>query len=147
MSVQSAESLAPASRIWQTGLLAAVIAAAVNVVVYLIAAALGIPFNITPPDMPSPPFAVAVIAATFIGVMLGTLVFSLMPRFSQRPVSTFRTVAIIVLVLSFAQPLLLMTGMMPGAPVVGLPTVLVLEIMHVVAGVVAIWMLTNRARA
>jgi hypothetical protein len=70
-----------------------------------------------------------------------------MPRFSQWPISTFRIVAIIALVLSFAQPLLLTSGMMPTAAPVGIGTILVLELMHIVAGVAAIYLLTTRGRA
>jgi uncharacterized membrane protein len=87
----------------------------------------------------------AVIFATAIGILLGTLLFQVMPRFSKKPVSTWRMVAIIALVLSFAQPLLLMTGAMgPAAPI---STVVVLELMHLIAGVVTIYLLTTRAQA
>ena len=147
VSSGSVERLAPAGRIWQAGLLAAVIAAVINVVLYLIAQAAGVNFNFMPADMPAPPFAFAVIFATFVGVLLGTLGFTLMPRFSQRPISTFRIVAIVALVLSFAQPLLLTSGMMPTAAPVGIGTILVLELMHIVAGVAAIYLLTSRGRA
>jgi lysylphosphatidylglycerol synthetase-like protein (DUF2156 family) len=147
VATQSDERLAPAGRIWQTGLLAAAVAAVINLVIYFIAQAAGVNFNFMPPEMPAPPFAMAVIFATFVGVLLGTLVFSLMPRFSQRPVSTFRIVAIVALVLSFAQPFLLTTGMMPTAGPVGIGTVLVLELMHLVAGAAAIYFLTTRGRA
>lgn len=142
----STESIAALGRVWQTGLLAASAASAANLVIYFITSALGVSFDFMPEGMPAPPFFMAVIFATFVGVLAGTLLFSLMPRFSRRPVSTFRTVAIIALVLSFAQPLMLLTGILPG-PSVGINTVLVLEIMHVVAGVIAIWLLTTRARA
>ncbi|GAB4530738.1 MAG: hypothetical protein OHK0046_51480 [Anaerolineae bacterium] len=147
MSVMSTEQLAAPSRVWQTGLLAAVLASVANVVLYLIADAAGVEFAVTPEDVPAPPFALAVIFATFVGILLGTFVLTLMPRFSQRPISTFRTVAIVALVLSFIQPLMLLTGMLPTPNEVELDTVLVLELMHVIAGGIAIYLLTTRTRA
>jgi hypothetical protein len=139
------EQLAAPGKIWITGLIAAVVATIGNLILYFITNALGVSFNIAPPGVPAPPFAIAVISATFIGVLLGTLVFSLMPRFTKRPITNFRTVAIIALVLSFIQPLFLLTGAMGPAP--SIATILVLEVMHIVAGVSAIYFLTTRARA
>lgn len=141
------EQLAPAGRIWQTGLMAGVIAAVANVIVYAIANALGVGFNIMPADMPAPPFAAAVVVSSILFILVGTFVFTQMPRFSKRPVSTFRTVAIVALVLSFLQPLILLTGMLPSAEPVTIGTVLTLEVMHVIAGVIAIGLLTTRGRA
>ncbi|MCE7947086.1 MAG: hypothetical protein DYG88_06630 [Chloroflexi bacterium CFX4] len=141
------EGLAPARQIWQVGILAAVVAAVLNVVVYFIASALGANFTFFPPEIPAPPFPLVVVGTTVIGVLAGTFVYTLMPRFSKRPVSTFRTVAIVVLVLSFAQPLLLVTGVFPVPEPIGIGTILALEIMHVIAGVLCIWLLTTRARA
>ncbi|MCS7071926.1 MAG: DUF6069 family protein [Anaerolinea sp.] len=143
----SQEQLAPAGRVWRVGAIAAAIAAVVNVIIWLIASVLGVPFNISPPQLPPIPFAIPVVLATVVGVLAGTLVLTLMPRFSQRPITTFRTVAIIALVLSFAQPLLLLTGAMPTSGPVGIETIIVLEIMHVAAGAVAIYFLTTRTRA
>ncbi len=141
------EVLAPARQIWQVGILAAVVAAILNAIVYLIASALGVTFAFFPPEIPTPPFLLVAVGATVVGVLAGTFVYTLMPRFSKRPISTFRTVAIVVLVLSFAQPLLLLTGLFPVPEPVGIGTILALEIMHIVAGVACIGLLTTRARA
>ncbi|MDZ4769655.1 MAG: DUF6069 family protein [Chloroflexota bacterium] len=141
------ERIAPAARVWTIGVTAAVIASVINVIIYAIASALGVTFNISPAGMPPIPFAVIVVGATVIGVLVGTLVFTLMPRFTQRPVSLFRTVAIVVLILSLAQPLLLMTGMMPTPEPVTIGTIIALELMHIAAGATAIYLLTTRARA
>jgi hypothetical protein len=144
-SALPAERLAPAGRVWMNGLIAGIIAAVANLVVYFIASALGVTFNIMPPDMPAPPFALAVAFSSILFILIGTFVLTLMPRFSQRPISTWRTVAIVALVLSLAQPLALLTGMMGPPPAIS--TIIVMEIMHVVAGVIAIYWLTTRARA
>ncbi len=146
MNSATTETLAPAGRIWMTGLLAGVIAGIANLVIYFIANALGVAFNIAPPDLPAPPFPLMVVLISIVFILIGTFVLTLMPRFSQRPISTWRTVAIVALVLSFLQPLLLLTGM-GGMPTAGLNTVIVLEIMHLVAGIVAIYLLVTRARA
>jgi hypothetical protein len=145
MTMDAVERIAPTGKVWQTGLLAVVVAAVLNLIVYVIASALGVTFNITPPEMPAPPFALAVIFATAVGVLLGTLLFWQMPRFSKKPVTTWRMVAIIALVLSLIQPLILLTGAM--GPAASISTVIVLEIMHLIAGGVAIYLLTTRARA
>ncbi|MBC8098794.1 MAG: hypothetical protein H7Y11_05085 [Armatimonadetes bacterium] len=146
MNTTMQEQIAAPGKVWQIGLLAAAIASVGNLIVYAIASALGVTFNITPPNIPAPPFAMAVVFATVFGVLAGTLLFTLMPRFSQRPVTTWRIIAIVVLVLSLAQPLLLLgTFMTPEPAAIG--TVLALELMHIVAGVVTIVLLTSRARA
>jgi hypothetical protein len=148
-STTPVEKLAPAGRIWQTGLLAGGVAAIGNLIVYFIAQALGVNFNfITPPaGTTAPPFALAVVMASLIGVLLATLVFWLMPRLTQRPITIYRIVAVVALVLSFAQPFSLNMGMIPGAGPVGIETIIALNLMHLVAGVSAIYFLTTRARA
>jgi hypothetical protein len=139
------ETLAPAGRIWTTGLIAGVVAGIANLVIYFIASALGVPFNIAPPDVPAPPFALMVVIVSILFILIGTFVLTLMPRFSKRPISTWRTVAIVALVLSLGQPLLLLTGMMGPPPPIS--TVISLGIMHIVAGVIAIYFLTTRTHA
>lgn len=149
MTAVSTEKLAPAGRIWTAGLVAGAIAGAANLAVYFIASALGVPFNIAPPGLPAPPFPLMVVLISMVGALLGTGVLLLMPRFSQRPISTWRIVAIVALVLSFLQPLLLVSGMsgMGGMVQAGWNTILALETMHIVAGIVAIVILTRRAAA
>ncbi len=143
----TAERLTPSGHIWQTGLLAGAIASVGNLILYAIASALGVSFNFLPADIPAPPFALAVVAATMVGAVLGTLLLTLMPRFTPRPLTRWRQIAIIALVLSFFQPLLLTSGVMPTPAPVELATIVVLEIMHVLAGVTIIYLLTTRARA
>lgn len=141
------EQLVSNGRIWQTGVLAAAVASIVNVIIWLVASAIGIPFNISPPQLPPIPFAIPVVMATTVGVLAGTLLLTLLPRFSRRPITSFRTVAIIALVASLAQPLLLTSGVMPLSEPVGLATIVALEVMHIVAGVITIYFLTTRTRA
>ena len=66
------------------------------------------------------------------------MVFTIVALLSRWPIRTFRIVAAVVLVLSFATPLTI-----PGAP---LSMILTLELMHVVAAVIITGMLTTLAR-
>jgi hypothetical protein len=56
---------------------------------------------------------------------------------------TWRIVAIVGLVLSFSNPFMLLTGSMPGFPVPTASTVAVMLLMHVIAGISAIYFMTN----
>lgn len=118
--------------------LAAGVAALANAVLYFIADALGaFPDSVLVTN--GQPMSVApVILSSIVGVLGGALVFALLGRFARRPLTVFRIVALIVLVLSFAQPFFI-----AGA---GLDYRLWLLAMHVVAGVIAIALLTGLAR-
>ena len=87
-----------------------------------------------------PLVAVDVVTATVLGMLVAVLVFAAISRFrGARAERTWQVVAAVVLVLSFAAPI---TGI-PGAP---LRYVLALVAMHIVAGVLAIWMLPALTR-
>lgn len=145
MTIDAVERIAPTSKVWQTGILALVVSAVINLVLYFVASALSIPFDVLPPGVPAPPFALAIIFATSLTTLIGTLLFWQMPRFSKKPISTWRMVAIGVVLLSLVSPLsLLMGGDRPVAPI---STLIVLEAMHILTGAVAIYFLTTRARA
>jgi len=119
--------------------LAAVSAAVANAVVYFVASALGA----MPQDFVvqgSGPITLApVVFSSLIGAAGATVVFAIVALLARRPIRTFRIVAAVVLVLSFATPLTI-----PGAP---LSMILTLELMHVVAAVIIAGMLTTLARA
>jgi hypothetical protein len=91
-----------------------------------------------------------VFAATAIQVAIGVGVFALMGKFARRPISTFRTVAIVVLLLSFLQPIMgglglfvpPISGNVSFAPAI----VISMMLMHIVAGLFTIWVLTTQAR-
>jgi hypothetical protein len=111
-----------------------------NVLVYFVASALGwMPVTYINPQLGRPIGVGEVVGATLPGAVGATIVFALLARFTRRPVTIFRIVAVIVLVLSFLSPLAL-----PGAP---LSLILSLEIMHVVAAAVIVGVLTMRASA
>jgi hypothetical protein len=127
-------------KIWLTGLLAAAISAVANAIIFFVAAATGLlDTNFVMQPLGQTMTVFPVIISSFVGVLVGTAVFAALAKFTSRPISIFRIVAIVALVLSLAQPLLIQ-----GAPVSFLLT---LEVMHIVAGVIAIYLLTTRTRA
>jgi hypothetical protein len=119
--------------------LAAVSAAVANAVVYFVASALGaMPQDFVVQD--SGPLTLApVVLSSLIGAAGAAVIFTLVALLARRPIRTFRIVAAVVLMLSFATPLTI-----PGAP---LSVILTLELMHVVAAVIITGMLTTLARA
>ena len=123
--------------LWATPL-AAVAATVGNAVLYFIASALGaMPQDFVVQD--SGPITVTpVVLSSLIGTAGAAVVFAIVALLSRWPIRTFRIVAAVVLVLSFATPLTI-----PGAP---LSMILTLELMHVVAAVIITGMLTTLAR-
>lgn len=132
------DSVALERLLW-VGPLAAASVAIANAVVYVVASALGT----MPQDFiveGSGPITLApVVLSSLIGAAGATVVFAVVALLAQRPIRTFRIVAAVVLMLSFATPLTI-----PGAP---LSMILTLELMHVVAAVLITGMLTTLARA
>ena len=124
--------------LWATPL-AAVATAIANAVIYFIASAL----DTMPQDFVvqgSGPITLApVVLSSLIGAAGAAVVFTVVALLSRRPIWTFRIVAAVVLVLSFATPLTI-----PGAPI---SMILTLELMHVVAAVIITGMFTTLARA
>lgn len=114
-------------------------AALANVLVYLLATAVGaIPSDFVIPGPGTPLTLGMVVGTTVVPALLAALVFALLARFTRRPVRNFVVLSAVVLVLSFATPLTI-----AGAP---LSMVLALESMHVVAAVVVVVGLTTLAR-
>ncbi len=118
--------------------LAAVVAAVANAILYFIGDALGaFPDSVTVAG--DRPMSVApVIISSIVGVLGGAAVSALIGRFARRPISVFRVVAGVVLLLSFAQPFFI-----AGA---GFGYRAGLILMHVVAAAIAVGMLTTLAR-
>ena len=80
----------------------------------------------------------AVVSISFVPALLGALLFAVMGRFTGRPIRTFRVVAAVVMVLSFATPFTL-----PGTPVA---MILALLLMHVSAAVAITGVLATLGR-
>lgn len=123
--------------IWKAGVVGALVAAAINVVLYLIGRALGsFPDTaLTPMGRPVDAFGAAFVS--ILGVLGGAVVYTLLSRFMATPRANrwFLIIAIVVLVLMIPTPL----GI-PGAPT---SQVILMELMHLVAGISAIFFLTR----
>lgn len=130
----------PLGDIVKAGLFGAGVAAVINVVLYLLGRALGsFPATaLTPMGRPVDAFAAAFIS--ILGVAGGTIVYALLTRFMDKSKANrwFTIIAIIVLVLMIPTPF----GI-PGAPI---SQVVIMEIMHLVAGLAAIYFLTRWRR-
>jgi hypothetical protein len=126
------------SKLWWVGLLAVALATLVNALVRALALAL---LDVDPAFMPlqSPSF----VALTVVGAGAGVGVYWLLGRLSRRPITTFRLVALVALVLSFLPDIGLLAGGVPGAT---WATVGVLMFMHLLAALITVGLLTTLAR-
>ena len=120
------------------GLLAALVAAAGNAVLYLVALAVGTMPQDIDVNGQGPITLSMVVTMSVLGAVAGTGVYALVGRFARRPVRVFRAVAAVALVLSFAGPFTV-----PGAPAA---MIAMLLLMHVVAAAVVVGLLTTLAR-
>lgn len=124
---------------WQWTGIAAVGSAILNAILFYIADATGwIPRDFIIPSAGQPITIGVVVFVTILGVVLGGVVFTGLARFTSRPISIFRIVGIVALVLSFASP-----ATVPNAP---LGFILTLEVMHIIPGVITIYALTTFTR-
>ena len=94
--------------------------------------------------------AIPVFIATAVQVTLGVGLFALLGKVARRPISLFRTIALIALVLSLSQPVMVATGVFSlpagGNMTFNLAIVITMMAMHVIAGLFTIWTLTTQAR-
>lgn len=126
------------AQIAQAGITVAVIAAAVNAVIYLIGNAMGFfPSSvITPAGQPLS--IVPVVLASVIASLGAAVAYWLCVRFTRDPNRVFYIVAAVVFVLTLFGPFNL-----PGAPV---GMIVSLELMHVVVAGLALYFLTRLGR-
>jgi hypothetical protein len=127
----------------QWTLIAAVVAAVVNSVVFFIAQAMGI-FDdvvVTMGGGREPFVVIPVIGSSITLIVVGGIVLWVIARFSQRPISTWRIVAIVALLLSFGMPF--SPNAFENPTTVFYATLL---LMHILAGVIAIYLLTTRVQ-
>jgi hypothetical protein len=140
------EPIAAGKLLW-AGPLAVLAAVAANLLVR--AAALAA-FDISPAFVPlnglggGPGGAGPTIAFTAAGVGGGALLLAVLARFTRRPVTVFRTVALAFLLLSFLPDVAMLNN--PAWPGATLESVGTLMAMHVVAGAIAIGLLTTLPR-
>ncbi len=119
-------------RLWWVGILAAGLAVLLNVVLFWVGGLIGaFPTTYIIPQSGTPLPVQAVIMASLIGVIGGVVTFALLGLFTKHPARIYAIVGIIVLVLSFVTPFTL-----PDPPML---MVVFLQLMHIVAAAVAIW--------
>jgi hypothetical protein len=129
------------SRLWWVGLLAIVLAVIANLLVRVIA----MPFIMVPPEFLPLSNPVPTIMFTTLGVLAATIVFAIVGRFSRQPVRTFTIISVIALILSMIPNIFMLvdpaSAPFPGANV---GNVLILMLQHVIAAVVAVWVLVTQ---
>jgi len=92
--------------VWRYGVLAAVIAAVINAIIWLIARALGVSFRVQPPGQTeSTVNLLRVILITLVPILLGVGVYVLLHRVTRRPFLVFLVIALLIFVLSLLPPL------------------------------------------
>jgi hypothetical protein len=125
--------------IWLAGLLAVVLATALNVLLWAAARSL---FEISD-DMTALTTAVPTVFFTIIGVVAATVVYAIMQRRAHQPRRTFTRVALIALAVSLLPDIALLASDQPGASAAAVGTLMA---MHFVAAAVCIVVLTRAGR-
>ena len=123
--MSSIEKIAAKKLLWVAPLAGAV-AAGINSVLFLIGSAIGlVDESVLVPGMNTPITIGPVIMSSFIPSLIAGLVLGVMNYFLNKPFKVFRIVALVLLILSFANPFM-------GIPGIPLGMGLWLDVMHVV---------------
>ena len=122
-------------KLWWVGPLT-VLAAIVGVLIVRVIARL----ILQPPYAPGLAMIMIPIVLTFVLCTAAVLVFALVGRFAKNPVRTYIIISFVFLIISFLPDIAAVSMPMPGA---GWPYSITLMIMHVVAGVITVLMLTR----
>jgi hypothetical protein len=123
--------------IWRNGIIAAVAVAVVNALIYLLGAATGnMPQDVLTPQGTPITLALMVIMS-IVPLLIGTFAYMILTRFTAKPLANriFVVVSILLLILMAISPLQL-----AGAPI---GMVVILEVVHLIAGGVLIYALTR----
>ena len=126
-------------KLGRAALLAGLIAAVGNLVVYFIAqGALGLSLMVTAPGSTelTAVLPVQIVLASIVPAFGAAVLLALLMRFVKRPVRIFQIIGVIFLLASFGGPL--------NLPV-PTSTIVTLELMHVVAGATIIWILSRNS--
>ena len=93
-----------------------------------------------PPYAPGLEMIMIPIVLTLVLCTAAVLVFALVGRFAKKPVRTYIIISFVFLIISFLPDVAAASMRMPGA---GWPYSITLMVMHVVAGVITVLMLTR----
>ena len=129
------------NRLWWVGLLTIVAAAIANVLVRTLAVAL---FGVSSEFELLQPGAVA--GSTVLFLVLAVGAFALVGRFSRQPITLYRRIAVVALILSLFNPLAVGLGLFPVTGTVTVGIVVTMLVMHVVAAAIAVGLLTTLGR-
>ncbi len=123
-----------------TGIIAGAIAGGINMILFLVAQAAGVPFEIAvPPDFQLNALNLqAIFIFSFVPGIVGAVLAWLLHRFVPRGTVVFVVVAVLFLLLSFAPDIAMPDSVTPG-------TKASLILMHIVAGSVITFMLNRKA--
>jgi hypothetical protein len=127
----------------QWTVIAAVASAVVNSIVFFIAQAMGV-FDNVAVNMGGNSMAfsvIPVIASSILFILIGGGLMWVIARINARPISTWRIVAIVALVLSLGMPLAPNTFSNPTSALF-----ITLLLMHIIAGVITIYLLPSRVQ-
>ena len=128
------------SKLWWVTLLAGIIAAGVNVALYFLAQSIGFVDTLVPSFLDAanaPPFTIAIVGVSIIFIAIGGVILWLIDLISEKPLTLWRNIAILALLLSLVQPLFAFTEVNDIA---------LLIVLHIVAGVIAISMIPTMAK-
>ena len=129
------------SKLWWLTLAAGGLSALVNVLLYFGAQAVGFVGNMVPSFMvgsePQVPFAMPIVISSVLFVIIGGVALWVIDRFNDKPISTWRIVGIVALVLSYAQPFTAFSNM---------NEIVLLLIMHTIAGIITITIISTQAK-
>ncbi len=129
----------PIARIWFGGILAAVVSALVNVILFFVGSAIdAFPSDVLIPGMggtAAPMTLMPVAIMSVLPILVATLVYTVLSRVTHNPNRWFTILAAIVFVVMLVTPFTI-----PGAPTL---MIVFLEVMHVVAAVAAVYFLNR----
>jgi hypothetical protein len=120
-------------KLWTVGPLT-VLAAVIGVLIVRAIAMMILP----PPYAPGLEFIMLPIGLTVFFCTAAVIVYALVGRFAKNPVRTYLIISSVFLVISFLPDIMVVSAPFPGA---GWPYSITLMIMHVVAGIITVYML------
>ena len=139
----NSQKVAPLNRLWWVALVAAGASALGNLLLFFIAAGLGVSFlmPLEPGSSELAPLpAVIVVVASALPAIFATILYALLGKFVRRPILIFWIISAVVLVLSFGLPIFNLPA------TVDTPTVIALELMHIVSAATIVGVLTGLGR-
>ena len=127
-------------KLWWLTLVAGVISGIANALLYFGAQAIGFVGDIVPSFMAdSPqPFAPAIVITSILFTAIGGALVWVLDRFSAKPITTWRNLAIVGLLLSYVQPFFAFSKT---------NDIILLLLMHTLAGIIAIAIIPRAKKA